>query len=136
MRSANDSTCDLNAPHLKDVHARLGEPILSEEYLALPRTEFTEFVRQKIWEARTTERGDLKSNLLLGTDTQDAFKHADSTVSSSPIVVRAQVPESVLLLAVDKISENQFNFGTSQLFVSVAVAPRVTQRFSFAQRGD
>jgi|GEM_PF-828149 len=48
----------------RKVEVYYGEPIAPETYLDLPREEFTEFVREKIAAARTTERGVLKSNRI------------------------------------------------------------------------
>lgn len=42
---------------LRKVEVHLGEPIAPEAWLAMPRTEFVEFVRQSILAANTSERG-------------------------------------------------------------------------------
>lgn len=42
---------------LRKVEVHFGEPIAPEAWLAMPRTEFVEFVRQSILAANTSERG-------------------------------------------------------------------------------
>ncbi len=49
---------------LRKVEVHFGKPIASEQYLAMPREEFLEFVRRSIGAARTMDRGVLESGKL------------------------------------------------------------------------
>ena len=49
---------------LRKVEIHIGEPIMPETYLPMPREEFLEFVRRSIATARATERAVLKSSRI------------------------------------------------------------------------